>query len=761
MGTLMKRAVTIAVLLSALAVLFKLALKPAEMAGQPDDSRAAFTSGTSGGNGPRQAGSDTTSRLLEKYSTALAQDRDLVARVADRFGRNAQAIDQTDGLRGLKLLDRLDIEAIFLYEKHPGEFRQLRDLLGTEAAADLLLHWREYFGMKHADDAGRGMLIAEITKLTPAQQKIAARYPAILPLVLADPRGMSRLVDRMKGDQAALADALAVLCFMSLEQGPADLQKALRTLEVHDRLALEAFRKQGPDGFALVSLYGPILAALGDAVPLDDSLILIRVNAPFIDQLLESHRSETVAGHIRHAAAAGLIESVAGSPDALRLIVEFGQNGELALKRAGPDAADVVFADFFDPLLRRQAVRAIAEHGSMALAVLDKYASDPDFQEILRAQGAAVIPPIARSDSGPETLAHLGGKRKRTVTESLALAALFASGDNGQATIRTIKNDGLERVAQLDQTAVEYYQFLPLYDVIHLGNVLRKGYAPTLGETTWALVDGCFVITDALSLAALQPEGVVAAEAIRSEVKVAVREGAKTVSRDLVSGGESAGKALMRHEVAAALAQGASQGGSAASRRFARWWSVRSAGGLYQVFKRLPEALPRLSLSQVTELAAPLAKKAGLRLSSWRAVRLIKDGVEIALRIPPERGLKYVAAQAVQAGVGVVGIHKMEEYLKSSRMERKSRRSGPVKKHQPTPDGDGDNDLSPLSDPIAVRQRSAARSGVQEVSFHSAPVARTFGPDCLRTRLRRRREKDARRPCRLGRGEGPARVSRR
>jgi len=39
---------------------------------------------------------------------------------------------------------------------------------------------------------------------------------------------------------------------------------------------------------------------------------------------------------------------------------------------------------------------------------------------------------------------------------------------------------------------------------------------------TWALVDGCFVVADALSLAAVQPEGVVAAEAARSEIKAAL-----------------------------------------------------------------------------------------------------------------------------------------------------------------------------------------------------------------------------------------------
>jgi hypothetical protein len=659
----MKRLLAITVLLSALTVLFKLALKPSGSADRP--SRTTIATGA--GN-PEMGEPDVAVALGTKYQSSSEHDRELVARVAVRFGRNAQAIERTDGLRGLLLLDRLDIEALFLYEKHPDEFRRLRDSLGSDAAADVLLHWREYFGLKHADDTDRTILIAQIARLTPSQQKIAARYPSVLPLILADPQGMSALVDGMKNDEPALADALAVLCFMSLEQGPADLKSAMQTLELHGPLALEAFRKQGPEGFALVKLYGPILEALGDAIPLDQALILVRVNAPYIDELQQSHRPETVAGHIRHVAAAGLTEPAAGSPDALRLIVEYGQTGERALKQAGPDAADVVFGDYADLALRRQAVRALAEHGAMALAMLDKYSADPDFREILRAHGPAIIPPVARTDSGPETVALLQRKDKRNFTETLALAALFASGDNAQATIRTIKHDGLERVAQLDQTGVQYYQFLPLYDVIHLGNVLRRGYAPTTGETAWALVDGCFVITDVLSLVALQPEGAIAAEAVRGEVKAAVREGARTLGRDLItSGSDAAGKALVGKEAGAGLAR-------AASKRLARWWTVRSAGGLYQVLRRWPEALPRLSLAQLTEMAGPLASKAALRFSSWRAVRLLKDGAEVVLRIPPRRGLKYVTAQAVQAGVGVVGIHKMEEYLKSQRADSRSER---------------------------------------------------------------------------------------
>jgi hypothetical protein len=234
-----------------------------------------------------------------------------------------------------------------------------------------------------------------------------------------------------------------------------------------------------------------------------------------------------------------------------------------------------------------------------------------------------------------------------------------------------IKNDGLKRVAQLNQSGVRFYQFLPLYDVIHLGNILARGYAPTSGEMSWALIDGCFVITDVLSLAALQPEGAVASEAARGQIKIAAREGARSAGRRLAAQGtESAGKSLSRHEAGLGLEHAAAQQAKTVAGRLARWWTVRSAGGTYQVLRRIPEALPHLTLPQMTQLARPLCARAGMRLSSWHPVRLLREGTEVVLRIPPQKGLKYVAAQAVQAGVGVIGFHKMEEYLASRRPQK-------------------------------------------------------------------------------------------
>ena len=141
---------------------------------------------------------------------------------------------------------------------------------------------------------------------------------------------------------------------------------------------------------------------------------------------------------------------------------------------------------------------------------------------------------------------------------------------------------------------------------------------------------------------------------------MATREAAKAVGRELAEEGtESAARALARGTAA--------QGLEATTDRLARWWSVRLAGGTYRVLRRLPEALPRLGVAELADLGRPLCARAGFRLSTWGPLRFLKNGQEILLRIPPERGLKYLAAQAAQAGVGVVALHKMEEHLASRR----------------------------------------------------------------------------------------------
>ena len=223
----------------------------------------------------------------------------------------------------------------------------------------------------------------------------------------------------------------------------------------------------------------------------------------------------------------------------------------------------------------------------MALAMLDKYAADPDFREILRANGPAVIPPIARADAGPEALALLKSKPRWSWSERLAHSVLAVSGDNGQATIRLIKDDGLARVAELESSDVQFQQFLPLYDLLHLANVARRGQSPTSGEMAWAGIDACFVILDALSLAAVQPEGVAASEAARAEVRTAVRAGRRVRRPRGGRGGD--GRRRPRPWPAGAWPRGSKARRPA---RLARWWTVRAAG---RDLSRSSAASPRRS----------------------------------------------------------------------------------------------------------------------------------------------------------------------
>src|SRR5262245_48408613 len=190
----MKRIFAAVALMAALGILSKLAFKPKR---NVIDRASTSTSVYSAERAPSPGETviDPESALLGRYPRESAEDRAMIARVADKFRQTALAIDRTDGLRGLRLLDRLDLEAVYLYEKHPKEFRRLRETLTDEAAADLLIHWREYFGLKRADDTDRGILVAELAQLSPTQRSLASTYPSPPPLIPADPSAASAFID--------------------------------------------------------------------------------------------------------------------------------------------------------------------------------------------------------------------------------------------------------------------------------------------------------------------------------------------------------------------------------------------------------------------------------------------------------------------------------------------------------------------------------------------------------------------------------------
>jgi hypothetical protein len=595
-------------------------------------------------------------RLTTKYA-ADSEASALLTRVLEKYAQTAVNLERTDGLRGLKLLDLMDLEALYLYERYPRDFRRLCELVDDRAAAKILLTWRDYLGLKRADEVDRSLWIAELERLSPSRRMLVEKIPELLPLMMSEPEAVAALVERMADEPQELRDAVVALQLVSLKEGPRSLRRVVDTLEKHPKWALEALRRRGPEGLLLVHLFGDVIERLGRDALLDDALVALHVACDDMQEYLKDHSPDTLASHIRHLSAAGLLMRTADHPNSLKMTLEFGELGERALRLAGADSAEVVYQVYTDPLLRRQAVESLAQHGPIASVILEKYATDSQFREILRRDGSAVIPPIAQSDLTPEFVARLREKKDRSATEVLALGVMSLSGDNGQATIRMIYEDGLPRASQVHSTGVSAVEFLPLYDLIHLASVLGNGYAPTSGEWSWAMFDGAFVVADVLGLMTLQPEAVAASEVARSQVKAIARTTAREGADAAVSG------------VARTGAELGGQASTLAARRAGRWYSVRSAGGLGHVLKQFPQAMNKMGLDSLEAVVRPLARKAGVTLSRFEPLRFLKDGREVLMRVPPGRGMKYLAIESAQAGVGLAAYWKMEEHLSSRRGE--------------------------------------------------------------------------------------------
>ena len=342
-GIQMKRTFAAVILLAALGVFFKLAWKPGDAPVPTANSAATAAAHQDSRAGVAQS-MDPEAALLARYT----QERALVERVLENYHHNALAIERSDGLRGLVLLDRLGLEAVFLYEKYPREFRRLRDTLTDAAAADLLLHWREYFALKRADDLDRRILIAEVAALKPAQRAAASIYPHACPLILTEPVGMTRLIESWgdRPDRVARRAGAARLHQPRVRFGrPAGRPPHARRLR---RAGARGLPASGARRFRPRQAVRSRAAKRSRTLALDDALILLRVNSDDVDRLLAMKSAEDVAGDLRHVASAGLIEEVGSSTPGLRAGRRVRPAG-----RAGPPASRA--------RRRRRGVRAVCQ----------------------------------------------------------------------------------------------------------------------------------------------------------------------------------------------------------------------------------------------------------------------------------------------------------------------------------------------------------------------------------------------------------------
>ena len=175
--------------------------------------------------------------------------------MAERFGRNAQEIERTDGCAGWCCSTGWTSRRSSFTRSIPTNSAACATLLGGDAAADLLLHWREYFGLKRADDTDRSILIAQIANLTPAQQQAAARYPGAC--CRSDPggsAGMTGLVERMTGDERRSPTRWPSFASSASSQGPRTCSRPCKRSNDTDRSPSKHSAGQGPKGSPSVSL---------------------------------------------------------------------------------------------------------------------------------------------------------------------------------------------------------------------------------------------------------------------------------------------------------------------------------------------------------------------------------------------------------------------------------------------------------------------------------------------------------------------------
>jgi hypothetical protein len=631
----MKRIVAVTVLFGALAVAAKLALKPAP-ARSPSAPSAAALVAVSNTASHTQSARGADGELLARFPGA----REFVAQQLATFGHNARRIAASDGLGGLRLLGSLGDAAVCLYEEQPEEFRRLSVVAATgPGAVALLAAWGEYFDPRRSDAQATTLLAAALSKLPPRARRVAEQTPEALPFLLLEPRRTADTLERHG------PSALEPLAFVDLSDGGESLRRALVLMERHGKLAMAACEEAGPAGLLLVGAYGPLLAELEPELGLSQSLAAVAVGADDLDELLATHRTRSLAHAMIHLNDRGLLADAASQRYAVRLAVEFADEGEQVLQSAGPHAAKLIYGRYPDGPLRNAVVRAIAQAGPAAAVAAEKCADSDGFRRIVERDGAAAVVAVAAAVSAEENRAFLAEKSDRTWSEAFALAALRLAGDSGEQTINLVARDGINRVRFLAEPSLEYYQLLPLYDLTHLGGVMFQGYRPTRGELAWAGLDAGLVAFDALSLLALQPEGAVAAETARAGAKSATKVAAKTAAREAV---EHAAESVAQRVAGRATEQLVETAASHAGRQAVA--AVEQAGS-----------------ASSTRLAGSLAHRIGVRLSRWEAPAFARTGCSLVMSLPARRANKYVAVNAAQAGVGVLAIEKMEEYLSTRR----------------------------------------------------------------------------------------------
>jgi hypothetical protein len=544
----------------------------------------------------RDGGQTELEAVTRKLEQLCPEDSLLAARTATQWLYVAEKIGREEGCEGLRTLDWFGDDAVYLFEKSPDSFRDLKAVMSLEGPlfATTTGPWRKAV-IEWAISGRLHFFLKYLDGLTPQDREQLRTVPGCLPLL-----GQRAPVAK---EVLAKYGARAWQLFMLVDfadAGPDGIERVARALSLNGEAMLDLNERLGlaiallfvprPDDVKnqLPSLFRHAIDMLGpgEAAALfvsnhDDLVALaLKEHRPF-DELIEA--VDILSSQLNQVRAL-----VTNSSHSFRLILEKRgpeHTGLQILKRCGPDAADLLFEPerysghpgyAAHPDDREAALIIMSREGWPGLEILRKLHGWDPWHKLLR-----------RKELRESTKDPLLGKIVRKLAFSPARQDEIES-------LLLMPIDQIESRQYPPSRAEQALEWLPGYLAARALRDASKGYYLDRSEIGWAVFDG--VITASMI-------GGLAAEAVKTVGRGAAREAMEEIGRQ-------AAREL--------LEQG--------TRKATRTVLIRLPGAAIAYVKTLPGQILRADVTQIMRSASDVARSVGIRTWGKLDRRIVMRG---------------------------------------------------------------------------------------------------------------------------------------
>ncbi len=513
----------------------------------PSAEAAASTAAGSGAAEDPHARAGEPSPVLAELRALLPEmDDSSLVQLADQYGNTAVNVARQHGQAGAEVILAWGAQGVAVMREQPDTFDKLAARLSGPTAATCLVHLHRHF-QELASGAGLPGFLDRVESLPSPLKALARKYPAMLPfLVLAPEEAHAAL-------QAEPDLCLACFPAVDLRPGPAALRRVARMIVEHGPRARDWVQARGLDGLLLADSF-PCYLQRPPPMELPVFLEILSQNQDDVAALVQAGRQEEIwpalAILVRED---GLLPEQPAGEDApprgswltlacddehtLRFLLDYGTDGVRVLKQVWPDtyATGVTLPGLLYEGYRHEGDPAELRAHAWQSLLDNPWGARQSFQMLLLmasrpGQDPATIHP--RCQQFRQLLGRLDHRVVAYLAEAEAAGSLTAT------RYARLMERGLDELQAWSAPPSMMVEMLPLYDVVHLGWVLAKGYTPTHGEVVFACVDAGFTAWDIATLGA--------GKSLTSAAKITAKGGA-ALSRELVEvGRQAATKAAVR-----------------------------------------------------------------------------------------------------------------------------------------------------------------------------------------------------------------------